>query len=289
MIKELLDERTTGSYGLSVGTSIVMETLFGSDHLVYKKDRVIERMDYRPYSYMYINLYTIVRNILSSADKTTADLINKSSYRTILEVIYTEVEIIESLLHGSGVEPVWYMFDYSKGLIEIKNVSTKASKLFLLTKDVLEYDKDEFSAICTNYIRGGIKLTDCKDKRVIMNTHITQDLLNHKYTNTLVNVESVTGAVITKMNFNKKYPKSAAYDKKRLPFNEVILRMVGDGLLIRQAFKTKEFDSRKIVGRLADEFNWTPLTSEDTVIRNIRSDADGRDMYNAVKLKLIYK
>jgi hypothetical protein len=289
MIDKILRDRVTGSYGLSVGTAHVLETLFGPDESVYKETREVPNLNYKKYKYFYFNLYTILRNLLSASDKSIIDLINKSSYDKVLELVYTEIETIESLFNGTKTSPVWYLFDYSKSHIEIKNADTKAHNIYRLSKDILSNGTKEFENICSNTILEGFKLDDVKSKKVLINTHIAQDLLNVNYVDELVLIESVTGTVVKSNKFNKKYPSSKAYQKDRLPFNEVILRLLGDGFLIRQAFKQKDFDSRKLIGELSVKYSWNPSTTIDRVILNLKSTPDGRDMYNAIKNKLIYK
>jgi len=279
-----LNNNTTGSYGLSIATSIAFETLFGIDSMSYDSERIFDRLDHNKFERCYINIFLIIRNIIESYDSNTKNIIINSSNSLLNNIILKEVEIIENLFKQSKSELVWLMPDYKKANITLFNkgkLSQKA-KIYFKTIDILKQLKRKINDV--GNILEDIKI-EKTNKDILILTHISLDLLNFKYCKSLTLVETSTGHIVEKLDFNKKYHSSKKYNKYILPFNEVLLRIVGDGFLIEPILK----DSKKIINNISLKYKWNKLTSEDKVKMNLQLDKDGKDLLNSVRPRLIYK
>ena len=62
----MIDERVIGSTGISIGTHLMLESLFTKDIDHFDKERVIpNELDINKYSYHIYNVITIARNIIN--------------------------------------------------------------------------------------------------------------------------------------------------------------------------------------------------------------------------------
>jgi hypothetical protein len=292
MIEKILRERVTGSFGISVGTSHVFEPLFGHDNSVYDGNREYSRLNPNDYEFFYLNVYTLIRNIIASTETKLFETIMSLNPTSFKEVILTELSAIETIFkNNTSCKLVLYIPDYYKANIDIYNANRKQNKkirTFLKTIDIIKSCKKDLISNVDNYV-DDLKLP--RGKASLINTHISLDLLNKKYIKNLVLIESVTSKIVQPIEFNKKYPDSKLYMKNRLPFNDYILRLVGDNFLLDQFFKGehKIDSSRALIGEVSNKYKWSPITTEDKVVMNIKQIQDLRDMYNIIKTRIIYK
>ena len=80
-LKIILQNRTTTSFGVSIGTGLLLESMFDPIVDRYDPDRPIPpRVEMKKYPYWLINVYTLIRNILTSltekVDETSIEVLS---------------------------------------------------------------------------------------------------------------------------------------------------------------------------------------------------------------------
>ena len=278
-----LNTRTTGSYGLSVSTSIAFETMFGKNSDSYDIERIGDSLDISNYERCYINIYLLIRNIITSYEKYIVEIILNSSVSIINNIILSEIENIESIFRNRNCELVWLIPDYNKAKITLfrKGKLNIKSRIYFKSIDIVKQLKKKINEL--GNILEDLKI-ESSDKDILILTHISMDLLNFKRCKKLTLVETSTGHIIEKIDFNKKYHSSKKYNKFMLPYNEILLRILGDGFLI----DTVRNDSKNIINEIALKYKWNRLTTEDKVRINLLLDSDGKDLLNSISHLIVY-
>ncbi len=275
--------RTTSSFGISIGTSLALESLFGVDTKVYDKDRIIEPISISSYSKYYINVYTLVRNIYGALQTEDLNKIifENSHKQELIETFLGEVELINQLFDNSSCELWYFIPNYSnvtnRKFIKANKKVTKKDQIHINTISIVKRLSDELNKLNVNIIEDTYKLP-ATDEKVLITTHITPDLLNIKYIRNLDLLEAYTGVLKKKISFNSKYPKSKVIDTSRLPFNELLLRLLGDGYLLPNPM----VNLRKNINEISRVKLWTPLTTRDKVIADLKSDPDVKEQVNVI-------
>jgi len=228
MNNNILD-RKLSSFGVSIATGLMLESLFQPTTKRYDNDRVIpNEVNVNNYKMHIYNVYTLMRNIYASLPNKT--MVMKG--RDIMDLLEDELNIINSLYDGSKCTPVLYIPDYTSIL---KNMAV--DKTTHITKGYLDY-RDYYNILKSNKLTTDIQVLKAKLKlptstsRVLITTSYPIDLLNIKYINRLELIESNTGVVKTADKFYTKYHKIGKRDMSIFPFDERLLHILGDGKII---------------------------------------------------------
>jgi len=283
MSMQILLTRTTGGFGLSIGTSLAIESIFGLQEDSYDKTRTFNRVDINSYSFYYFNIYTLVRNIYTALESKKLNvLLDRNGHeRDVIQVVLSEVAILEQLFRNLNCKLVYFLPDYSKVsnkvfMNALKKLSKK-DKMHINTINMIGKITDLLEKENVNFLSDTHKLEKTKDK-VLITTHISPDLLCYKFVPNLELLESHTGVVKTRKEWNTKYPRSTALGRDRLPFNEILLRLIGDNLI----FPKPMSDYKSEITAISEKYKWTPLTTEEKVIANLKSNTDIRNDLNAI-------
>lgn len=256
----------TSSFPVAIGTGLMLESLFESRTERYDPLREIPvNLNVNNYKHHIYSIHTIVRNMLSAIPhKNKIEVINDKMLPKLIEA---EVESIFSLYDGTKCQPILFIGDYSKP-IDYMNIN-KASKsnaqvvLYEMVHDIvkrLEFtnvDKFDKKDLPKPY-----KLPTIGDKH-LLTTSFAVDL--HTNSNTMTLLESHTGKVKDKYEFNSKYRKTALGDITTLPFNEKLHIIAGDRTLINPI----KMSWRKELFQIALENAWTPRTTEEKIMKNL--------------------
>lgn len=213
--------------GISIGTYGILESIV-PDIPPFDTTKVKPKvkMDNKADVYV-VNIYTLLRNRINAHGyQTLKDYIDSESTR---KVIHKELkEEIDNL--QLYITPYFYL---PKKLIPAK-YSTLNKPEYNYTRDKLSVPA-KFMAVAlanrNNIIKvlDGIEVHDTfpTGNRLVITSHIPVDLL---YVNVRYLLESHTGRVINKSEFNKHYNKNKYVDqvRHRLPFNEELLAALGD-------------------------------------------------------------
>ena len=264
-----LHSRNTSGFALSISTGMAMETLFQPRTDVYDPERVSPpRSNITVYTHIWINVLTLVRNAYNSTDRKEVLGVSPSD---MADTILQEMELIRDLLKIEGkdvCQPVFYFTDHSRAfkvLPEPFKMRVDKSELQLRVREVFNRSK----AII---LQNDASILDFKGEprggdrhRALMLTHLPLDLLAHRHFGFLSLLESHTGKIKSRTEWNSKYHKLGDTSLERLPFCRPLLYVFGDNTSI-VPFPLK---MRRAILEVAEASNWTPITSSQRVMSDI--------------------
>lgn len=273
-VKVDLRKRTMSSFNLSIGTGLAFESLFEPTHDRYDKERKIpNKVKIGDYTVFAVNLLTIAKNVLDSCSQLSNDYLEILKNKDFEAIVCEEISIIEGLLFGENIKLYVYLPDheylsssFNKGKID--TFTKLAAKNLQLYKTV---SKMKFEDLPVKLIRGSrfYKLAFKSSDKILMFSTFNYDLLNNYNIQLL---ESHTGVLIKKEEFNKKYKKLNEKPYNMLPYDEMLLYLLGDNTT--SMLCTKGEKVRKLIYNLATSKGWTPKTSILTVITELRKEKE---------------
>jgi len=266
-LKGITSLKVVGELPLAIPTSIALETFFLKDKSQQDKTKAYHDISY--YKTAYINVWTLIRNILSAIGGN--DIRYDNSLTPILtEMLAEEIRIILGLFKelAPNTSPFFFTSTYSQVLTDNKLVGrlrvTTSEKQKAINKITLQVIKDvvnQFTILQTN------DLVPVNNRMTgIMLSHIAYDLLAYSNFQDLHLLESHTGVIKRRHEWNTKYVKIPKEDMSRLPFNKTLLMNFGDSILI----KPIAIKDRKAIIQLGKSRKWQPLMSEQKVITDMK-------------------
>lgn len=279
-IMEKMAARAVGQIPISIPTSLALEGAFG-----IHPDR--ERPPYPPindYSQIWINVRTMVRNLLGSVEKGLYEYWDPRWVGIVLpeEMRQIETAVISQTNGKCGV--VFYNLAYERLAKVLPNYTPRPAH----TEKQLYHERVESeSARVALSLAEGVDIRNLDQafieaprEKVALVTHIATDLLSRYNFEVLDLLESHTGAIkkpalwYTKLTNGRNLPP--------MPFNKFTVRVFGDnGNLVA----SQDIKLRRAVIRLAEEFSWTPITTMDKIRQNV-STIEDREMRAAI-IKLL--
>lgn len=267
MIKNDLYNRPTSSFPVSLPTGLALETLFTSRLPVYDPDRPIpKRVNLSSYQTAWINIWTLYRNLISSFDKNTFLTLRVND---LVGALAAEVEVIQSLfaIEGLGVcKPIFYFCSY-KDLAKLDpriRLREDKTELQIAQKDkYLATIKQLESMIHLRMLNTNL-MPESRTSSLIM-THVPYDLLSHSNFSRLDLLESNTGKLKTRLDWNSKYYQVSGFDMSQLPFLKMLLLILGDRVLIHPA----DTKLRRLVLQMAEDKKWTPATTISKIVLDL--------------------
>ena len=266
--QHILDTRVMTSFPVSIGTGIALEALFEPREARYADDMPTpDKIDINKYKTHYFNAYTLIRNIVASiatTDSRDAFIKSGDSIMLLATALLDEWFYITDLYKDTTCIPVLFKPDYRPVLKNIENsrynTESKQKELETLYLQVIltlvQNDKE-------------FKLDSYKLKAdtssVLLLSHYTLDLFNVKNVSNLDLLESHTGKVRKKSEFNKKYNKTKRIDVANLPFLEKLYYLLGGGVLITPI----NIKQRNSLFKIAIDKRWNKFTSESKIVNDI--------------------
>ena len=261
---ETLPKKTSG-FMVSIGTGQALETILTPDQAVYDPDREFEKHSLYAYNEVWINIRTLIRNMIQSYD--APDLYTALPTANVSADLMVELEVISGLFSNSGTEVVFYNPTYSEVTSRYAKLArlrrpktTKQNTIHHVTESVLEGMKKNNRVLKTNS-----HLPFGKEKDVLVLTHYPWDLLSYDRAKSLYLLESSTGAIKPRAKWNTKYYPMPNEDMTFLPFMEYLLTIFGDKVMFAPESSVKRKDllsqlKRKHVHPLTSEFSMQFLT-----------------------------
>lgn len=291
-----LSNRTISAFPLSIGTSLALESIFEGKLPAYDPDRQIPvKIPVDQYQEIWINLSTLIRNILGAVSKE--DYL-KVKPRDILDALTTEIGVINSLFKEEGnniCTPIYYQCDYKSLLdmikhsgtdIRLRNDKTSAQKhhtgLIHATLDSL-FD----TAYGDDIIHYTDSLKPKKRVNALIITHIPFDLISYSNYKRLDLLESHTGRLKPRSLWYTKYYPVANEDMSHLPFTLKLLLIFGDHVMFHPA----NMSIRREIIQIARQKKLTSMSSEKLVDMVMTSSSvnrpDIRSLYASISKVLI--
>lgn len=263
-MNKILSERKFSGFPLSIGTGLSMESIFEPIQAVYDETRKVpNKINTSDYSLYVFNISTLLRNLINSISYENLILVSK---KNIYDALLDEIEFITYFFTTNDLYVKFYVNNYQF----VKNHYEKEGKLRKSTTE-----KQLFISSIFNYCLDRLKKEDdvdsfsndikySKQERVLLFTHIPWDLLSYKNFVKLDLLESNTGIIKTRKEFNTKYFKIPDKDMSILPFIEYLLVKFGDNVMfhpspLKERVEIYESMVRKKVHPLMDELSFSFL------------------------------
>lgn len=269
-----LSKRLTSAFPLSIGTSLLFESLYAGRFEPYDKDRKIEHIDPAGYNAMWINVATLIRNIIGAVPRDEVSMIDPLSLCFAIEM---EIEIINSIFANEGqglIHPTFYFCSYDRQYL---HPTHKAIRLRMDTTPVQKMQHKLMMDALTMLFRRHegsyvLKLDDTlkpKDyKKSLIMTHFPYDLLSYTNFNQLDLIESHTGKLKTRSLWYTKYHAMGDAVLNTLPFMRKLLLIFGDNSM----FQPMDIRFRRLILETSQKRKWHPLTTQDKVMLDLGFD-----------------
>lgn len=277
------EKRTMTSFGLSIGTGLMLESIFKPTHERYDNSRVIpNQIDPSKYAYHFINLMTMARNICSSFEaKVNYEVFIKD--KGFSECLNEEVNIIHSLYAGSGCEAVFYYPNF-ESLEKKVNIGKNRDKTQVVKDNIMIYKCLKALRIKEDWLVDGNILENIeklpqvsKDKKCLLTTSFGIDTFAKM---NLELLDSHTGVLYTKDKFYKRYYQIGTKDMSVFPHYEILLYYIGDYNMSMIISPT----TRLALYSIATADAWSSkTTSLYSVERGIKSDPRLRPFFHNYK------
>ena len=281
LVSREIIERTTSSFPISIGTALALESLMDGKQPPYDPAREIpERIDLKKYQEFWINVDTLLRNLIGSMSSNAAHEVPVSH---LVEALIAEKDIIVELVREStndGVRVVFYHNDKSDLAKHHPHAALRrpATDKQMFTKLIEQKTVQSFMKAFEGFdtvksFKKQIK-PDRKCKAIVL-THQAYDLLSAHSFDQLDLLESHTGLLKPRSLWYTKFNEKGLV---RIPFNTCTIQVFGDST----TFKAFPQAVRKELVELAEKYNWNPLTTKDRMRLGIESM---KDVFTAKVLK----
>lgn len=259
--------RLTTSFGVSLGTGFMLESIFQPIEDRYDPERPIpNKVKVDKYKYHFYNLITLVRNFTTSFNTVIPiDLVMKDN--KFFNVFTEELLTINSLYLQTGCRPVFYLPTHDK-LVGIFNNGKSDNYTTPIKRGLEIYSylkKMKFKDIKDlNFLIDFIKFPKVEGESLVT-TSYSIDLLNR---NNFSLLNSHTGELILPKDFYRLYNKIGSKDMSVFPFREILVYLIGD-TNTSSIINTK---TRLLLHELAVKDKWNNRTTEDHIKDLIRKD-----------------
>lgn len=257
-----LSNRAVSGFAISIATSMALESIFAPRQKPYDPSRPIpQRIDINKYQEIWINLFTLFRNISGAVDK---EVFVSAAEEELKDVLLFELEIIESLfqVEGSGFcKPRFYFCTYDdlylgrvNKFVKVRHDKTEYQKIFkaklMKTMDLLVKERSDLFMFNTEIE------TKQRTNSLIL-THVPHDYTSFHRFSKLDLLESHTGVLKPRYVWYTKYYPVGDMDLSHIPFHKKLLFIFGDKVLIQPM----DIRLRRQIVDLAKRRQWTQLTT----------------------------
>lgn len=249
--------REVGALPLSIGTSLAIEEL-----LKEPKNWPSE---------LWINIRTVIRNLVGALDSTVRNrLLGQDVFPTLEAELLFLIEHLNTETRGK-TKVVFYHCSYSDLRIKFPVAILKEHK----TPNQLDALALETTCLDILFKRTSVPIvkyqTDISGSRVaaLMISHLPVDLLSYEKFLSLKLLESHTGVIKERANWNTKLTSTG--DSVRIPFNYLTVQVFGDK---NNHFTAMPISIKKTLIALADQYRWTTVTNIATISTHVKSIPD---------------
>lgn len=229
----LLTTRPMSGFPVSIGTSLALETLFKPMIAVADESREVpDKVDPRTYDLYLFNVSTVLRNLIQSLSWRDMSTVAK---KDVADAFLEELEFLTGFFQAADLNVKFYWNSYSYALktypdkirrpttpqqlavVQLMDYCTAAVRK---QDDVLSFSKD---------------LHVQRDAKCLLVSHVPWDLLSWGNFHKLDLLESHTGRIKTRKDWNTKYYPIKDKDFSFLPFLEFLLTKLGDSVMFAPA------------------------------------------------------
>jgi len=278
-MSKALAGRLLGQFPLSIATSIAFESLFNleppSDAPPYVRRPKGNIKPITTYKVIWINLRTLLRNIDGAVSN---EIQNLSSPLDYYRVLTSEMAIIDNLVGELPEESrpvIRYFTKNYENLTRIwshalfRDVTAPRLQVYAaLERNVMAYFAEDIKKGSFNSNKVVIADTFLNlDNKAALISHYPVDLLLTKGEKFIALVESHTGAIKEKAEWNTKLRDGSKYP--RIPFDKSMVQIFGDK---ENMLSPQTIQIRKKLGELSEKYHWNPLTTRDRIVTTIEME-----------------
>lgn len=284
-----LRTRELGQFPVSIATSLALEGALGildqdglqeepieqegseedSTKAPPKKDKAVPISDFEV---LYIDLRTLLRNIDGAVQ---SGVVNTASPMDYYKVLFTEVQVIDSILANLNPRP------HLKFFASTYRSFTGVWPHALFRENTSDRAKlySRLENLCLEYISGDIKKgllsaehveifdtrIELRDKKALLLSHYPVNLLlswPESFTGLL---ESHTGAIKRRSEWNTKLRDGKKYP--RIPFDKGMIQVFGDSA---NMLGPQTLAARRKLAELSEKHKWNALTSKSLILTHVR-------------------
>lgn len=265
--------RKMSGFQLSISTGMAMETLFAPRQDVYDPERMPPpRASLTEYDSVWINVHTLLRNIINA---TTYDDVRVLRPKMLGEALIEEIEQIQSLSINEGqskIIPVFYVSTYTsfyRGKSpEYKLRVPTADKQTALLSAIYEGTHEARITGAPIFNIGEANPTPrFAGERILIMSHVTPDLLAEGKFGKMELLESHTGKIKTRREWNSKYHPLGTHKYEEMPWCKQLLCFLGDKYILQPL----SIPIRKAIIEVAKDRRWTPMTTPAAVNSDLMS------------------
>lgn len=251
-----LINRVFSGFPVSIGTGMALESLFTPVIDVYETEREVEKVNKDNYTIMIINVATLIRNILSSIP---SDEVSYGTFQDYHAILKEEIDYLSELFSMENLPVCFYVHDY-------KYPKTRYADKIRTHSSIKQVEQNNITEYCLNKIaredniyKFNSHIVIKKELKALLLSHIPWDLLSADNFLSMHLLESHTGLVKTKKDWNSKYYAIPNKDMSLLPFTERLLTSLGDKVMFKPDPINKRLElydllaSKKVNAMTSDE------------------------------------
>ena len=236
-VNPILQDRPQSGFPVSIATSLALETIFEPTQQVFDETRAVpERPDPTLYTDYLFNASTIARNIITSVPYAE---LAKCSTKDVVQTFLEELDYLQTLFQMQDKQLHLYVNSYAYAR------QTYPEKMRKATTQQQIHSFDLVSACMKEAKKLPNILSFSKDisleskATTLLLSHVPWDLLSYGKFKRLDLLESHTGVIKTRKDWNSKYYRIPNKDMSFLPFWEYLLVTFGDHVMFKPS-GTKE-------------------------------------------------
>lgn len=261
----ILSDREVGQVNISIGSSLALEGAMGILEDAHNPKPILHQTDS-----LYINLRTLIRNMIGSVDKEQLDQLHPEDFAWAL---LGEISVIEGTIEAftnNRVAVQVYLCNYRSmakafPYAILKNANTEKQKYAALREEniVIEF-LDKIKDADITILETDIEIPT-HPYRVLMMTSYAVDLLQRYKFSSLTLLESHTGATKAPVMWHTKL--TGGKDLLNIPFNRMTIQFFGDGGNLFTGFPIK---FRRVLLDIAVKNKWNSMTSKDYILSCVK-------------------
>lgn len=233
MTNPILQNRAQSGFPVSIATGLALQTIMEPTQSVFDEARIVpDRPEPTLYTDYMINVSTLTRNIITSMPFIE---LQKCSTKDVLDTLIEEMDYLGTLFKMQEHRLHFYIHSYSF-------VHAHYDKKLRTASTAQQVHSFKLLDTCMTHVkRNAMALSFSKDihleraSSALVMTHVPWDLLSHGRFKRLDLLESHTGVIKTRKDWNTKYFKLPEKDMSFLPFMEYLLTTFGDGVMFKPA------------------------------------------------------
>lgn len=263
-VNPILQQRPQSGFPISIATGLALETIFEPTQQVFDDTRIVpNKPDPTLYTDYLFNVSTLARNIITSV--SFKDL-ETCTVKDVVTTLVEEMDYLKTLFQMQDKQLHFYINSYAYVH------QTYPTKLRKATTDQQVFSYKLVEECIKHVKKANMAINFSKDiyldktSTTLLLTHVPWDLLSYGRFRRLDLLESHTGVIKTRKDWNTKYFKVPDKDMSFLPFVEYFLTTFGDNVM----FKPSSIKDRLELYDTMLKKKVHPLMSEVTMLLSNR-------------------